>query len=760
MRRALRVIAVLLLLSGLVAVGLSQTVARGWGGSRQSRGRIAPAAEPGAGAIARAARWQRAQAARSSPADKQILFGDLHVHTTFSFDAFMVSLPMYQGEGAHPPADACDFARFCSGLDFWSINDHAAGLSPRQWAETRESIRECNALSGDPADPDLVSFLGWEWTQIGETPETHYGHKNVVLLDTDEASVPRRPIASRRHLFPPGSGARPLGPWLRLAIIAGSPGSSSRQPYLDMARFLQDRDDLVPCPEGVSTLELPDDCQESATTPRELFERLDGWGGSYLVIPHGNTWGFYTPPRSSWDRQLAENPDPERYEPLVEVFSGHGNSEAYRPWRTVAVGADGQLECPEPSDGYTPECWRAGEIVRERCSAVGEGDEECARREVEARRNHVAAGIGGHLTVPGAMPEDWLDSGQCTDCYLPTYRYRPGGSTQYALALSNLDDPKRPKRFRFGLIASSDDHKAQPGTGYKEFARRAMTDAGLSRIGPPAILWRGEPEPRSVPLPPEMGSPPDFERSASFFGTGGLVAVHSAARDRDSIWRGLQSREVYGTSGDRILLWFDWLGAPAEGVRPAAESRPMGSEVFSSETPRFRVEALGAFHQKPGCPDHVTSTLAAERLARLCRGDCHHPSDERKRITRIEVVRIRPQVERAEPIDGLIEDPWRVLPCPPDDVACSVEFSDPEYATDGRDTTYYVRAIQDPSPTINGAGLRCERDAEGRCSTTRPCHGDDRVDPSDDCLASSEERAWSSPIFLVHDAGQGIGPGS
>jgi hypothetical protein len=728
---------------GLLAIAVGLTglaLGRGWLGVRQDGGEITqqpiPSSWVGEGAlIQREAAREIGESGRS-----QILFGDLHVHTTFSLDAFMMSLPMLQGEGAHPPADACDFARFCSGLDFWSINDHAEGLTSYQWAETKRIVRECQAVSGGPASPDLVSYLGWEWTQIGITPEDHYGHKNVVLLDLEEDAVPTRPIASRRELFPPGAGTTRIGALFRLLMIAGAPSDRGRQPYLDAARFLQDRDDVDPCPTGVPVRELPATCQEGAPTPRDLFARLDEWGAPYMVIPHGNTWGIYTPPGTTWDKQLAAHDEPERREPLIEVFSGHGNSEEYRDWRAVEIDAGGAVRCPEPRADYLPSCWHAGEIIRARCTAQGESADECERRAIEARQNHAEAGNAGHVTVPGARNEDWLDAGQCPDCYMPAFNYRPGGSTQYALALSNFDDPGRRRRFRFGFIASSDSHTARPGTGYKESNRREMTESALAGVGG-YIPRDGTPEARSISLDSGVQPLPEFERSASFFGTGGLVAVHSAGRDREAIWRALERREVYGTSGERILLWFDLLSG---GDAPT----PMGSSVSSSEDPRFRVRAVGAFRQDPGCPEHSVSALPPERLEHLCRGECYNPSDERKLIRRIEVIRIRPQTVRDEPVADLIDDPWRVYACPADAAGCSIEFDDPDFVAGGRDALYYVRAIQEPGPTINGAGLRCTRDDTGRCVSVSACYGDPKTDYEDDCLAETEERAWSSPIYL------------
>ncbi len=176
-------------------------VVLGCGGEHQGPGTTTEVAIPDDLVEARAERQVPARTAHGVERSKQILFGDLHTHTTFSPDAFLTSLPMMGGSGMHPPADACDFARVCADLDFWSINDHAEGISPRHWSETIDSIAECNARGGDPNDPDSVAFLGWEWSQVGGTPETHYGHKNVIFLETDRDRVPERPIAAPRPEF-------------------------------------------------------------------------------------------------------------------------------------------------------------------------------------------------------------------------------------------------------------------------------------------------------------------------------------------------------------------------------------------------------------------------------------------------------------------------------------------------------------------------------------------------------------------------------
>ena len=204
----------------------------------------------------------RALAGPSDPAPgKRILFGDLHVHTTYSIDAFIYALPIFAGEGAHPPADACDFARYCSQLDFFSLNDHAEALTPSMWATSKQSLRECNERAGDGADPDLVAFMGWEWTQVGLTPETHYGHKNVMFPGLAEDELPRRPITALEHNVMDRAKNLWFLPALQALRYVGLPE------YANFLWRVQQLADLPSCEVGRDTRELPDDCRENAPTP-------------------------------------------------------------------------------------------------------------------------------------------------------------------------------------------------------------------------------------------------------------------------------------------------------------------------------------------------------------------------------------------------------------------------------------------------------------------------------------------------------------
>ena len=732
----------ILLIIGVLLYG----VGAGWYGVQRGAGDVLEKVIPASVVKARERFQARSGAeAGAETRAKQILFGDFHVHTTFSTDAFLISLPVLQGEGAHPPADACDFARFCSSLDFWSINDHAERMTPHQWEETRRSIRQCNMAAGSENDPDLVSFLGWEWTQIGPTRDTHYGHKNVVLRDIEEDKTPLRPISAAAT--GPLTDSIPF--MARLALGVTAPGGG-RQEYLDMARFITDRIALEKCPDDVHVRDLPPDCTEAAATPAILYRKLREWGHEAIVIPHGGAWGLYTPPGYSFDKQLSDAQNDPTLQTLVEVFSGHGNSEVYRDWRSVGLDKDGKPFCPQPSADYIPACWQGGEIIRTRCLEEGGSARSCEARAREAQQYYVEApSVTGFLAVAGTFTEDWLDAGQCRDCYLPSFNYRPRGSAQYILALGNFDDPDNPKYFNMGFIGSSDIHRARPGTGYKEFGRIPMTEIVRASKGSPFDPLANPEPPSSTPRVVDDALLSNFAgfqrtevgRAASFFTTGGLVAVHSEGRNRGAIWDALKRREVYSTSGDRILLWFDLENAP-EG------KLPMGSETQMQRTPRFTVRAVGAFEQKPGCPDFAEEALGAERLQSLCVGECYNPSDKRHRITHIDIIRIHPQIAKGEPMENLIEDPWKRFPCPLDEEACVVNFSDPDFRNTGRRTVYYARAVQEPSPVVNGNQLRCSYDSDGNCVKVNPCHGDYRTAADDSCLGEVGERAWSSPIYI------------
>lgn len=639
----------------------------------------------------------------------RILFGDLHTHTTYSVDAYMFSTNAMKGGDVVTPADACDFARYCSALDFWSINDHAEGLTPRVWADTVAAIRECNALAGDPANPDMVSFVGWEWSQ-SETDDvpSHYGHKNVIFRTWEQGQTPTRPIAARdRHLISSIPSAL-LG---LFSLSDGVKAASDRGWYMNESRS------VPTCPEDVPVSELPDDCREVALTPRGLYRKLDEWGFDSIVIPHGLAWGTTNPLTGDFRDQMDQYE--QRYQKLLETYSGHGNSELFEDFQRIGRDENGNPSCPAATQNFTPCCRQAGVIARSRCAAPGSAS--CEQEVSAAVSAFVERGTpGGRKIFPDASLDDWAGCGQLQNTFLPAAMYVPRMSTQYNLALG-FDENGEPKRARFGLIGSGDNHQARPGTGYKETDRVLYTDH------------------KSVGKEPIISLKVDRE-SGAFYYTGGLIAAHTSGRHRDAIWDALDKRNVYATSGDRTLVWFDLLNGPTGEA-------PMGSEVHMSENPRFRVRALGAFEQQPGCPDYAVAALGRERAESLCGGQCYRPGDRRKVITRIEIVRIRPQVSPDEKIAPLIENKWRVFQCPADGTGCTVEFEDTDYADARRPALYYARVIQPAEPLIGGDPFGCEYDEQGNCIKRNYCI-DSNAARDNNCLADAEPRAWTSPIFV------------
>ncbi|MGC6475333.1 MAG: DUF3604 domain-containing protein [Parvibaculales bacterium] len=735
------ILALILIIIGILAY-MNHAIGTGRWGEERGAGEIIGQAVPNDIVLAKI---EADKSVAPAGKNKQILFGDLHVHTTYSTDAFIWALPLNHGKGIYPLADACDYARYCSSMDFWSITDHAEASTPLRWETAKQSIRECQARAHDQSNPDMVSFLGFEWTQIGLTAESHYGHKNVIFQGLDDDEVPPRPIAS-------GGGATAA---LR-QNATGVPAFISlldfknRQNYWDFNAYFSNIRDVADCDPTLPSDELPASCFETALTPGDLVRKLrDEQNLDPLIIPHGSTWGLYTPPGSSWDKSLRAENRPGEF-PLIEIFSGHGNTEEYRSFRAQKIDANGKAYCPEKTASYTPACKRAGEIILERCLAGGEPEDICVERQKNTEQIAVDMGPAYHVGVGGESATDWLESGQCVDCYLPAMNYRPTMSVQYGLAVSRIDENNPdPTRFNWGFIGSSDNHRGRPGTGYKEVARRLTTEAA----GPINEFWRNLFDTDKVPNDAHMHYQTieelmrnatlqlaEIERMSGFWLTGGLAAVHSEGRSRQEIWDAFKRKETFATSGPRMLLWFNRIDTNGRDV-------PMGATVKGQESGTFKVKAVGSFKQKPGCPEYAINALGQERIDNLCSGECYHPSDERNLIERIEIIRITPQIENGEVVDTLIQDPFLVHQCEANQNGCEFEFTDPSFANNKRDTIYYARAIQEPRPTINAEPIKCERDEEGNCVKAEICYGDYRSG-DDECTSQKDVRAWSSPIYV------------
>ena len=182
------------------------------------------------------------------PAPKQILFGDLHVHTTFSFDAFLMSLPIVRRRGRAPAGRRLRLRPLLLRARLLVDQRPRRGAS-RRGTGARPSTPSASATRSRATRPNPIPWpsSAGSGRRSAPRPTNHYGHKNVMLRDIDDAEIPTRPIAAGGLALQAidDSGARPVA--RRPAGLARRRSASTTSP-----RYLAERDELPRCPEGAS----------------------------------------------------------------------------------------------------------------------------------------------------------------------------------------------------------------------------------------------------------------------------------------------------------------------------------------------------------------------------------------------------------------------------------------------------------------------------------------------------------------------------
>ena len=671
-------------------------------------------------------------------AEKQILFGDLHVHTTFSADAFLRSLPLAAGRGRASAGRrlrlrALLLRRSTSGASTTTPRR----ITPRTGARRRRRSAQCNAVAGDPREPGRgrVPRLGVDAGRARRPTTT------TATRTSSSASIDGRPRAdaadqrARRQLDRRAAPARrrsgsACAPAARLRRTASATSTS--------AQFQRGAARRAALPGRASTRAS---CRPTATrpraTPRELFEKLDAVGlrlasSSRTARPGAST----RRPARRWDKQLTgAQHDPDAADADRDLLGPRQLGGVPRLARDRRSTPTGEPLCPTPT-ARLPAVLLARRRDHPRALRRRGGAAECEQRVADARASTTSTPASpASCTVPGRDDRGLARlraSAATASC--PRSTTGRGSSAQYALAISNFDDPRDAAALPLRLHRLERQPLARvPAPATRSSRAACMTEArgaarrDLARARPAGARRApraGVARRRRARDAHERGFQLlELERQASFFMTGGLVAVHAAGRDRDAIWDALERREVYGTSGERILLWFDLLNAPG-GARCRWAARSTLRE--RAALPRARRRRVRAAARLPG----VVDAGARRRAARAPLQGRVLPPDATSAgaSTRIEVVRIRPQARAGEPVARADRGSRGAASTARATArAARVEFDDPDFAAGGRDAVYYVRAIQEPTPAVNAGELRCERDADGDCVEVHPCYGDYRT---------------------------------
>ena len=492
---------------------------------------------------------------------KTAFFGDLHVHTSYSFDA-----PAYQINLT--PSDANRYARgeevpffpldedgvaigrakIDRPLDFLAVTDHGEFLGEWHLCTVPSSPKFDSDFCRDRFRADVRAGLALMGRVISMESPVRYeelcGEDGRICHQ--HASTPWRAIqeaANRSNV--PCEFTSFIG-----YEYTGTPGNSNYH------RNVIFRNATVP-ELPVSYIDAPVDSQLWASLD-EVCNREKGC--DYLTIPHNSNLsnGRMAPYRQIADTreaQLSYSTQRLKREPIMEIFQHKG----------------------------------ASECINGLSSVLGAPDELCnieAVRKIGAEEMYLV--FDEREGVQSASPKRETTE-ECEPEKVGGYGMFGAGCVgltdfQRSALLVGLKEELRVGQnpIKLGVIASTDTHSANAG-GVSESAWGGAVDSEatpIERLNQPALLTSNI-----------IGNP------------GGLAGVWAEENTRDSIFDAMLRREVFGTSGPRISprLFAGWglsddLCDTDDMIGKAYESGvPMGGDLVSvddlDKKPKFLVYA-------------------------------------------------------------------------------------------------------------------------------------------------------------------------
>jgi len=630
-------------------------------------------------------------------------FGDLHIHTANSFDAYLF------GNHMNDPQVAYDFAqgrriklndnargqRFVQlrqPLDFAAVTDHSEYLG---------EVRMCTDPEQNPLayhDPlcvqfrnaqpnDALGFLVWGIRLTNASRGRHHfctyadcrGAAQTVWEENARITDSRNDACS----------------FTTFNAYEYSPSTDGTRQHRNIIFRGQD---IVETP--VSYFEAPE--------PLPLFQQLNAAckpedGCDYLSIPHNSNLShgrllWADPERFSDPEYVAGLREIARVNPVLEMMQIKGNSEC-----KLGLGGSTDEECEFEQLRAKPLCCDAANGITENCvaplpSVPFQGEPNC------------------HEVCPGDRPKENQNEPDNSQGCMASHDFVRGAFVKGLAAQRQLGfNP-----VRMGLIASTDNHNSASGD---------VVEAG--NAGAP-LGWEGahggqddDPEERLDVL----------TNIGRITNPGGLAGVWAEENTRDSLYRSLKRGEVFATSGTRMRVRFFAGNYPAglcqqpdEALKRTvyAQGQPMGGDIpqpIGSNRPRFIVQALA--DEQP---------LQRSQIVKLwvdAQGEGHEKVFDLQTYAPVADVDASCAVHFKAPPESRMS-------------ACH-EWQDPEFDAQ-QNASYYVRVMEDASCRWTGyLCLAMQRSGELDCNAT-PDHACCGASP-EPVKKVIQERAWSSPLW-------------